>query len=82
MFVQQKAIDVPSVHSTAFYQTKQYSILNQYILLVFIFYFLSKEGLTDLSFSFQLHCNQGRIKAGADGAAAPGPHLNIGPPLH
>ena len=25
---------------------------------------------------------QGRIKAGADGAAAPGPHPNIGPPLH
>ncbi|CAK8674773.1 unnamed protein product [Clavelina lepadiformis] len=24
----------------------------------------------------------GRIKAGADGAAAPGPHPNIGPPLH
>ena len=27
-------------------------------------------------------CSQGRIKAGADGAAAPGPHPNIGPPLH
>ena len=25
---------------------------------------------------------QGRIKAGADVAAAPGPHPNIGPPLH
>ena len=43
-----------------------------------------ETGLADVIFTrlqLEKYRSQGRIKAGADGAAAPGPQPKIGPPL-